>query len=969
MTVLALLVMALPVGAWACSTPSWYNCNWLYRQNITIDHTKVAGYQSNFPVLISLPSDSGLAAHALANGNDILFTASDGSTRLSHQIASYSSSTGALQAWVMVPSVSSSSNTVIYMYYGNSAAANQQNAAGVWSNGYRAVWHLDEGGTGARADSSGNGNSLKPRNYMGVEGTAGEIGGADSLNGAQKYLESTNNIGITGSSSRTITFWAKLANTNRCGMVGWGSNAMENEFEAAVRANAYFLWGYGGGNDWPYIASPVTNSWNYYAVTYDGDTARWYLNGTQLGSGFENAFTTSDSHVYVGYETDAGMNSVTYLNGMVDEVRVANTTRSSSWIQTEYNNEVSPSTFSALQAEQKVYDYSTCRVPTPPVAAFTGTPTSGKMALTVNFTDQSTNTPTAWAWDFGDSGTSTLQNPAHVYTAAGTYTVSLTATNGDGSNKLVKQNYITVTPKTPPVAAFTANVTTGPAPLAVAFTDQSTNTPTAWAWDFGDSGTSTLQNPAHVYTAAGTYTVKLTVTNADGSSTASKATYVTVLSSLPVAGFSGTPTSGKQPLTVTFTDQSTNTPTAWAWDFGDGATSQQQNPVHVYTTPGVYTVALGVSNAGGSDRMVKQNYITVSIDCGDSQSLVTSDGRTVACAAVSNDNGNLYVGYTGSPSFPLKQVDWAWGYQASNIPQTGGVPDPTRFPYTHVFATGEFSYAFPGVDISSVLSTDISYVVLSIHASTQSGDDAWAVDTTGAKSFSYRLKRVTISFSPPDALLSLPQQETSQTVTVTATNGASAVKGATVLFGTNFGAFANGMQAASAITDGSGRASVTLSSSAPGTATLTAAIDANGNGIIDPTEWSSSTTVEWLYPTTITLDGSPATIQLPDTTPASLAATVLDQDGFPMEGVPVTFTSAFSDGATTTRTTSTATTDGNGVATVTLSETTAGTATVTASYGTTASTAATVTWLADPSAATPATTTDPIPATTSATSP
>ncbi|HXW98352.1 MAG TPA: PKD domain-containing protein, partial [Methanomicrobiales archaeon] len=582
-----------------------------------------------------------------------------------------------------------------------------------------------------------------------------------------------------------------------------------------------------------------------------------------------------------------------------------------------------------------------------------------------NFTDQSTNTPTAWSWDFGDSGTSTLQNPVHVYTAAGTYTVALTATNGDGSGKLVKQNYITVTPKTPPVANFTANVTTGPAPLAVAFTDQSTNTPTAWSWDFGDSGTSTLQNPVHVYTAAGTYTVKLTVTNADGSSTVSKATYITALNSLPTANFSGTPTSGKQPLTVTFTDLSANTPTAWSWDFGDGAASQQQNPVHVYTAPGVYTVSLTVTNAGGSDKMVKQNYITVAIDCGDSQSLVTSDGRTLACAAVSNDNGNLYVAFTGSPSFPLKQADWAWGYQASNIPQTAGVPDPTKFSYTHVFGTGEYSYAFPGVDVSSVLSSDIAYVVLSAHVSTKAGDDAWVVDSTGAKSFTYRLNRVTISFSPPDALLSLPLLETSQTVTITATNGASPVKGATVLFATSFGTFANGLQTATATTDGTGMASVTLSSSSPGTATLTAGVDANGNGIIDPTEWTSSTTIEWLYPKTITVAGSTASIQLPDTTPASLTATVLDQDGFAMEGVPVTFSFAFSDGTTTIRATSMATTDENGVATATLSETTAGTATVTASYGTTTSAATMVTWLADPSAATPATT----PTTTPASSP
>jgi hypothetical protein len=83
-------------------------------------------------------------------------------------------------------------------------------------------------------------------------------------------------------------------------------------------------------------------------------------------------------------------------------------------------------------------------VSTPPVADFTGTPTSGTATLAVTFTDASTNTPTSWAWDFGDGGTSTSQNPTHNYTTGGTYTVALTATNTAGSNTKTRTAYITV---------------------------------------------------------------------------------------------------------------------------------------------------------------------------------------------------------------------------------------------------------------------------------------------------------------------------------------------------------------------------------------------------------------------------------------------------------------------------------------------------------------------------------------------
>ncbi len=91
----------------------------------------------------------------------------------------------------------------------------------------------------------------------------------------------------------------------------------------------------------------------------------------------------------------------------------------------------------------------------------------------MTFTDSSTNTPTAWSWTFGDSNSSTVQNPSHTYAAVGTYTVALTATNAYGNNTNTKSNYITV--GNPPVANFSGTPTIGAPTLAVTFTDSSTN--------------------------------------------------------------------------------------------------------------------------------------------------------------------------------------------------------------------------------------------------------------------------------------------------------------------------------------------------------------------------------------------------------------------------------------------------------------------------------------------------------------
>ena len=245
-----------------------------------------------------------------------------------------------------------------------------------------------------------------------------------------------------------------------------------------------------------------------------------------------------------------------------------------------------------------------------PVASFTGTPLSGNAPVSVQFTDASTNTPTSWQWSWGDgTANGTSQSPSHTYNTAGTYTVVLTATNSVGSGGFSRSNYITVTGI--PAASFTASPTSGAAPLSVTFTDTSTNTPTSWAWNFGDgTANSTSQNPTHSYTNVGTYTVTLTATNSYGSGGSVHSNYITTTQSGPTAAFTANVTSGVIPVCVQFTDQSTNSPTSWTWNFGDGsANSTSQNPVHTFSTVGNYTITLTVSNTGGSSTMAKTQYV------------------------------------------------------------------------------------------------------------------------------------------------------------------------------------------------------------------------------------------------------------------------------------------------------------------------------------------------------------------------
>src|SRR5712692_2267370 len=161
------------------SAVSWYDTNWRYRKQLSIDQTKVGATgapHSNFPVLVSR-TDTDLQSKAQSTGNDILFTSSDGTTKLSHEIEKYVSSTGELVAWVKVPSLSSTAATVLFMYYGNASAANQQNAVGAWDANYLAVWHLKE-------DPSGTAPQMKDSTSHANHGTsAGTMPSTDSVAG------------------------------------------------------------------------------------------------------------------------------------------------------------------------------------------------------------------------------------------------------------------------------------------------------------------------------------------------------------------------------------------------------------------------------------------------------------------------------------------------------------------------------------------------------------------------------------------------------------------------------------------------------------------------------------------------------------------------------------------------------------------------------------------------------------------
>ncbi len=299
--------------------PIWWNSSWSRRKEINLSN---AGSTDliNFPVYLNISKESEM----LVNCNDVRFI--DNSTLMDYEIEYCGDNN--LDVWVRIPNLSTGTTT-IYMYYGNSNANSAENITGVWDNNYTGVWHLSENGTNVRKDSTSNANNANPGNGVAHLSSA-VVDGGDDFDGLDDYLESVNDAGITGNSVRTIEFWLNIDNTDRCGIIGWGEDGSSQHFEIAVRTNHWFLWGWGGGNDWNTGVTPVTDVWTHHAIVHDGTTLRWYVGGSELASGFTHTYDTADSHIYFGIEDDIG--SLEYMNGFLDEVRISNTVRSMDWI-------------------------------------------------------------------------------------------------------------------------------------------------------------------------------------------------------------------------------------------------------------------------------------------------------------------------------------------------------------------------------------------------------------------------------------------------------------------------------------------------------------------------------------------------------------------------------------------------------------------------------------------------------------
>jgi gliding motility-associated-like protein len=270
------------------------------------------------------------------------------------------------------------------------------------------------------------------------------------------------------------------------------------------------------------------------------------------------------------------------------------------------------------------------------------------------FTDLSVGTSavSTWLWTFGDGNSSNLANPSNAYANGGLYSVGLTVTDINGCIDSILRPDLALVLE--PVAAFSlSNSTLCPGEM-LQLANQSTGSGLTSSWNFGDGNSSNIPSPGHAYLLTGTYPINLIVTDSAG---CQDTAMQTMQVANPIAAFSVSDSVRScPPLLVNFTNNSIGNIASYAWDFGDGNSSQLNNPSHVYTTPGNYDVTLIVTTPSGcTDTLLFPNRIGLSgpfatisaskdtICRGDTVSLVATGSQSAGITWILGD-GNISTG-------------------------------------------------------------------------------------------------------------------------------------------------------------------------------------------------------------------------------------------------------------------------------------------------------------------------------------
>jgi hypothetical protein len=315
-----------------------------WQRRLTLDGAQVSAALTNFPVLVRI-TDAHLQGAASANGADIYFSAADQTTPLDFELESYNSTTGALLAWVRIPSLVAATDSVLYLGYAD-GKTNRSNVSGVWS-GHHNVWHLAQdpsAGSAAIKDATQRAHGTAQGSMSGSALVAGVVGQGLSFDGVDDQIAFTNDI--TGNGPSTLSAWVKQSTDSGdygSGVISLGNDSTNQARFLLSSADSQKLkCGFYGNDD---LTSTIlaTGVWKYLAWTWDGSKTTVFVDGVSVnGPTTHSSVNTSGSAGKIGNGT---FTFAYFMTGQLDEVRVATAARSAAWLAAEFANQRPSSTF------------------------------------------------------------------------------------------------------------------------------------------------------------------------------------------------------------------------------------------------------------------------------------------------------------------------------------------------------------------------------------------------------------------------------------------------------------------------------------------------------------------------------------------------------------------------------------------------------------------------------------------------
>jgi hypothetical protein len=329
-----------------------FDYGWQYRKQITIDHTQVTGDLVNFPVLLSTTDPDIITAQT--DGDDFLFMNSTGAAiKLRHEIEVFSQATGTLVAWVNIPSLSSDEDTVFYMYYGNPSCINQEYPEKTWDSHYVGVWHMNDVTSSTIADSTLNDNNGVKIESNGPMQSIGKIGYGQVFDGNNDYINCGHDSSLSITGAITLESWIYYSGVSNPiyppDAISKSTTKTGYGIQVDTASGTFLRAGTGAWYDSPQYPQS-TNTWYHVVGVYDGSYLRLYINGAEISpaTSYTKGFTANSADALMGKHYD----NTGFINGHLDEIRVSNVIRTSTWISTEYANHNNPYGFLSIGPEE-----------------------------------------------------------------------------------------------------------------------------------------------------------------------------------------------------------------------------------------------------------------------------------------------------------------------------------------------------------------------------------------------------------------------------------------------------------------------------------------------------------------------------------------------------------------------------------------------------------------------------------------